>query len=242
MAQRPVIGRPGQFDQFRRECIQRLERASLIATDRAARGAQTGIRAAMAGAALGKLGNAIGYGSDLKRGRGVKRFGDGGFRCSGWVFIKGRSERTVGAVISYTEGSEIAPVRARWLWIAVPELQRVVGKGKGKQRLTPATYNSMGLDKKIGPLIFVMGRHSGEALLIVKRVTFDRFGRGGAKHGPRAVPRRGGIGGSRQLATNAVMFVGIKRTARSARLSPREILSEQQAALGFYRSEAMGKG
>lgn len=231
MAKNATIGRPNQFDQFRRECIQRMERASLIATDKAARGALADIRTAMADAGLGKLGNAIGGGSDLQKGRGVTRLPGGGYRASGWVYIKGGSDRTTGAVVAYTEGAEIVPVRSQWLWIATDEIPRLAGR----KRMTPELYNATGLSSSIGPLVQIQGRHNGEALLIARNVTVDRFGRPGRA---KALSKRG-VGPGREFRDFIVAFVGIRRTSRSARLSPSQIISLQIARLPAYRDAAM---
>lgn len=63
------------FSDFRRFNIQRIERAALIATDRATRQAHSQLRGDMASSGLGRLGNAIGSDSDLRRGTGVHRRG-----------------------------------------------------------------------------------------------------------------------------------------------------------------------
>jgi hypothetical protein len=232
MPRETSIGRPGQFDEFRRYCIQRLERAALIASDRAAAAALRDLRAAMAGAGLGRLGNALGYGSDLKKGRGVHRRGAEGFSASGWVYIRSRSERAVGAITAYTEGAEITPKKSPWLWISTDEIPRLVGR----RRMTPALYRSGGLESRIGPLVQIAGRHGGEALLIVRNVTVDRFGRAGKA---KALPKRGAVGSSRERKDFIVAFVGIRRTSRSARVHPREIMSLQQARLPEYRAAAL---
>lgn len=232
MARGPAIGRPGQYAEFRRHCIQRLERAALVSSDRAAREGLKGIRAGMQAAGLGRLGNALSYGSDLKKGRGVHRRGAEGFSASGWIFIRSRSERAEGAITAYTEGAEIAPRRSRWLWIATDEIPRRAGKFK----MTPARYREHGFESRIGPLEQIPGRHPGEALLIVRSVTVDRFGRRGKA---RRLPRRGGIGGSRERKDFIVAFVGIRRTSRSARVNPTQIISLEQARLPEYRAAAL---
>lgn len=232
MARQTAIGRPGQFAEFRRHCIQRLERAALISSDRAAAAALRDHRAAMEAAGLGKLGNALGYGSDLKKGRGVHRRGAEGFSASGWVYIRSRSERSVGAIVAYTEGADISPKKSPWLWISTDEIPRRAGRF----RMTPALYRSSGLESRIGTLVQIEGRHGGEALLIVRNVTVDRFGRAGKA---RRLPKRGGVGPSRERRDFIVAFVGIRRTSRSARVHPREIMSIQQARLPEYRAAAM---
>jgi hypothetical protein len=94
--------------------------------------------------------------------------------------------------------------------------------------MTPARYNAGGYASRIGPLEFMPGRNGGEALLIVRNVTTDRFGRGRA----RRLPRRGGIGGSRERKDFIVAFVGIRRTARSQRVNPVAIIKANVARLG----------
>ncbi|HEX5183583.1 MAG TPA: hypothetical protein VFW19_10585 [Allosphingosinicella sp.] len=235
MAQPARIGRPGQFDEFRRFCIQRLERSSLVATDRASANALRSLRYAMGGAGLGKLGNALTAGSDLQKGRGVKRVGSEGYRCSGWVVIRGTdSERTVGAIESYTEGSTIVPVKGSWLWIATDRIPRLVGR----KRITPGLYVEEGLDATIGKLEFVEGRHSGEGLLVVRNVTDDRFGRPGKL---KAIGPRGRIGANRQHVAEAVVFVGIRQTSRNQRVDAQQIIDAEAGNVPVYRQEAMGK-
>lgn len=225
MARSPIqIGRPGQFAEFRRFGIQRLEQAALQATDRAAKQSLREIRAAGQAAGLGRLMYALTAGSDLARGRGVHRRGSEGFSASGWIVLRSRSERAVGAIEAYTEGAEIGPRRGRWLWIATDEIPRRAAKF----RMTPALYRQHGFESRIGPLEFVPGRHPGEALYIVRNVTTDRFGRRGKA---RRLPRRGGIGSSRERRDFVVAFVGIKRTSRTARVNPREIISANAARI-----------
>ena len=49
----------GAFDDWYRFAEQRMERAALIATDRAATQGKADVRAAMSSAGIGRLGNAI---------------------------------------------------------------------------------------------------------------------------------------------------------------------------------------
>lgn len=235
MAQRPRIGRPGQFAEFRRFCIQKLERASLVATDKAARGGLSALRGAMRGAGLGGLGNALGYGSDLKKNGRVHRIGPEGYRASGWIFVRTGSERGRGAIEAYTEGAEIRPVRSRWLWIATREIRPRVGR----KRMTPDLYRKSGMEQTVGPLVSIPGRHRGERLLIVRDVTVDRFGRPGRA---RRVPRRGAVGGSRERKDFIVAFVGITGTSRAKRVDVPQIIGLEQARLPEYRDAAMRSG
>jgi hypothetical protein len=229
MARGFEIGRPGQFAQFRRQGIEKLEGVSLVATDRAARAAAAEIKAGLPG----KLGGAITSGSDLQKGRGVKRFGAEGYRASGWVITRGKSERTVGAIVSATEGAEIRPLKGPFLWIATDEIPRRAGR----YRMTPALYRRSGLESRIGPLVQIPGRHRGEVLLIARNVTVDRFGRRGRA---RRLPKRGAIGGSRERRDFIVAFVGIRNTSRTRRVDANQIISLQRARLTAYRVAAMG--
>lgn len=194
----------------------KLLRGMWRATDRGARDGADLVRADMAQAGLGRLGGAIGAGSDFRRQR-VHQTGRG-FKVSGWIHVRGRSERTLGALKIYTEGGDIAPVKGGWLWIATPEIPRL----SRRRRMTPALYNANGFAQRIGPLVFVRGRHAGEALLIVRNVTVDRFGRRGKA---RRLPRRGAIGSTREQREFIVAFVGIRRTSRAQRVNPRRIVA-----------------
>jgi len=213
----------GFVEHFKRHSIQRLERAALRQTHRVTIDSQRGIREAMAGADLGRLGNAIGASSDLSEGRGVHRRGEG-FSASGVIFIRGRSERTLGAIRAYTQGAVINPIKGHWLWISTSEIPSRAGRFD----MTPARYNASGLAARIGPLEFVPGRHGGEALLVVRNVSVDRFGRGRA----RRLAKRGSLGGSRERKDFIVAFVGIRNTSRTARLDPIAIIKANIARLG----------
>lgn len=199
---------------------RRAERALSRMVDRIAMQAKNDIRQDMAASGLGRLSGTIGAGSDLRK-RRVHRTARG-FSVSGWVFVRGKSDRTLGAIKAYTEGADITPQRSRWLWIATPAIPSRVGRFK----MTPARYDAAGLDGRIGPLVFVPGRSAAEALLVVKNVTVNRVSGGGA----RRRPRRGAIGSTREERDEIVAFVGIRRTSRARRTDPVEIMRRAVAA------------
>ena len=211
----------GNFPNFARFAKARVEKAALFASDKGAAIARAEIKAGL----KGRLGGAIGQDSDLKQGRGVYRRADGSSSASGVVFVRG-GERAKGAVISATEGANIAPRNGNWLWVATPQLQRRVGiKGqKGTRRLTPALYNKSGLPARIGPLVYIAGRHAGEALLVVKDITV----RQADGRNPRRLPLRGGVRAGRERVDQFVAFVGILRTSRTAYLDARAIITRVQ--------------
>ncbi|EQA97275.1 hypothetical protein [Sphingobium sp. HDIP04] len=232
---RPSLRPPSlnHFRDFQRGGIQRLENAALVASDRGARMVVSTLRAEMAAAGLGRLGNAITSTSDLRRSGRVHRRGAEGFSASGIVHLRTENERTVGAIISYTEGAEITP-RGPWLWIASDDLQKRV---KGNFRMTPARYRAGGYESKIGPLVQIPGRHPGEALLIVRNVTTRMAGRAN----PRRLPASGRVRAGRALQEQFVAFIGIRRTSRRARVNPRAILAWARSNLPFLIRQALGK-
>lgn len=221
----------GFVEEYKRNSIQTIERAMLVATDTASRNALKDIRGSNT---LGRLGNALGHFSDLKKGKGY-RFGQSGFSASGGIAIKTKNERTVGAIISYTEGTEILPVRGRWLWIPTAELGI---KRIGKKKVTPALYNSSGLPQRLGPLVFIPGRHSGEALLIIRNVQTSLAGRRRPIKGSKTGVARAG----RQQQESIVAFVGIKRTSRTKRIDVPAIMRANAARVGELFYNEMKKG
>ncbi|WP_126516779.1 hypothetical protein [Sphingobium amiense] len=210
-----------------------MENAALVATDRAARLAVSTLRAQMASAGLGRLGNAVTSSSDLRSSGRVHRRGAEGFSASGIVHLRTANERTVGAIISYTEGAEITP-RGPWLWIASDDLQKRV---KGNYRMTPAQYRAGGYERRIGPLIQIPGRHPGEAVLIVRNITTRAVGRAN----PRRLPNSGRVRAGRVLQDQFVAFIGIRRTARRARVNPNAIFDWARSNLPTFISQALGK-
>src|ERR1043166_2071955 len=153
-----------QLAAFLRSVEQQTATAALKATERAATRAKAAIRREMDGAGLGRLGKAVDANSDQSKGRGVHRTGDG-FSASGAVFLRSRSERTLGAVEAYAHGATIRPVRSRLLWIPSEAIQRVAGGGAKKRRLTPANWVALGMNSKLGPLVRITAS-DGTPLLI----------------------------------------------------------------------------
>lgn len=229
-----TIGRPGQFREFERYAAERFEQAALRSSARAARQATTDIRAAMRSAGLGKLANAIGTGSDLAKSGRAHRRGGNSFSASGWVHIRGHSERTLGALESATQGAEIVPRKGRWLAIATDRIPQRAGRLK----MTPALYRSTGLEERIGKLEFIPGRKSGEALLIVRNVAIDRFHRRG--RAPRRLTGRK-LHGSREARDFIVAFVLLRATSRAPRVDPASIIAANAARLPALLGEELRK-
>ena len=218
---------PGGFVTLGGELKKLAEGLAKDVSDRAAMRLKNQIRQDMAGAKLGRLGQAITHTSDKLKGGQMYRRG-GVSRASGIVYIRTKSPRTVGAIISYTEGAEILPVKSRWLWFPTDEAQRVIGSGKNRRRLTPALWKERGLDTKIGPLIRIKSIN-GNPILAVRNVGVSavaggsRRARGLTKSGR---PRKGD-----RIKELSVMFVGIPRTSRAERIDVKARAAEaaQQA-------------
>lgn len=222
----------GFVDEYKRNSIQTIERAMLVATDTASRNALKEIRGSNT---LGRLGNALGHFSDLKKGKGY-RFGASGFSASGGIAIKTKNERTVGAIMSFTEDeTEILPVRTPWLWIPTPQLGV---KRIGKKKITPALYNASPLPQRLGPLQMIPGRHAGEALLIIRNVQTSLAGRRRPIKGSKTGVARAG----RQQQEFIVAFIGIKRTARTKRIDVPAIMRANAARVGEFFYNEMKKG
>lgn len=208
----------GGFVTLGGELRRLAERLALDVSDRAANTAKTAIRRDMAGAKLGRLGNAIGHTSDKAEGGRVYRRGDT-IRASGVVFIRSKSPRTVGAIISYTEGAEITPKRSRYLWYPLESAQRLVGSGAERRRLTPALWSQRGLDRKIGPLFEIQGS-DGFPLLVVRNVGVSAVGARGGR--PRGLTKSGRPRKGDRIADLVPIFKGIPRTSRAARVNVRQ--------------------
>lgn len=208
---------PGGFVTLGGEIRRLAENLALEVSDRAASRALSNIRQDMAGAKLGRLGQAITMTSDKRKGGRLYRQGDVA-RASGVIYIRSKSPRTVGAIISYTEGAQILPVKGRWLWFPTENAQRVIGRGKERRRLTPALWRERGLDQKIGPLIRLRSVN-GNPILAVRNVAVGQVAGGRTKVKPRLKSGRAPKG--TVLRELVVMFVGIPRTSRQARVNVR---------------------
>lgn len=192
------------------------ERRLLVESDRAATEAKDEIRDEMTRARLGRLGNAIGATSDLKKGNGVHRSG-GKTTASGVVFIRSKSERTRGTIASYTEGGEILPRNSRWLWIATDDVPARAGRVK----ITPGNWSKFGLDQRIGPLVLVKSVN-GWPLLVVKDASVSLSGK---PRSAKSLTKTGKLRKGQTARSFIVAFYAIPRTSRQARLNPRAIAS-----------------
>lgn len=221
----------GGFVSAEKRIEELAESLLLRLSDRAsARGLQK-IRAAMRGANLGRLGFALAQTSDLKKSGKAFRRGDR-VSASGTIFIRSRSPRTIGAIVSYTEGATISPRRGRYLWFPTDDLMRRArvplprtggGRKAGNVRLEPHLWNRTGLDRSIGPLVFVRSR-SGRPLLIVRNAPVNQ-----ATGKVKKRTKKGRLSKGSVEKDFIVAFVGIPNTVRGRRVNPQQAVAQAVA-------------
>lgn len=224
-------------DQYFDGVTRDLEGALLRATQQGARRLKNSIRQAMAGAGLGRLGKAFGDTSDLAKGGIQRRYSNGGFSASGTVYVRSKSDRTLGAIQSYVEGSTIAPVRGRWLWIPTDAMQRVAGQGKNKRRLTPGNWAELGMEAKLGPLRYLKSVN-GWPLAAVENVGVSATG---AARSARSLTKRGMARKGQVRKELLVCFVAIPRTSRAARIDIQALLNQVAGELPALIRNEIGK-
>lgn len=229
-----------RFDQSALGAIERkldrqLRAAALQETHNAARGAVEDMRQQMSAAGLGRLGFALGSGSDKQKSGTVFALPGGRWSASGWVFIRSQSQRTIGAIKSYTEGAEILPRRGRYLWFPTDDVKRLVGlpipttgggRGTANYRLEPRYWDRT-YGRKFGPLQQIRGA-DGTPLLVVRNATVSLSGKRGSL---RPLTKTGRVPKGQVQQDTIVAFIGIPRTSRAARINPRTIAAARAAAM-----------
>lgn len=212
------------FPELKRAFDRRAQDAALRATDRAARRLKEAHRTEMAAAGLGKLGMALGSGSDLQKGGRVHR-GPDGWSVSGWVYVRAGSKRSRGALQAYTEGANITPKNpSGLLWYPTDDIMRMARIGKANYRLTPKLWRKT-YEARFGPLI----RLPGKNVLVVKNATLALSGK------PRSIKpltKRGKVPKGQVARAYVVAFIGIPHTSRAARVNPAAIARKVVAGLG----------
>lgn len=213
-------------DAIARRLDRQAERGALDLADRAAIAVKDAIRSDMAASGLGRLGMALGSGSDRRKTNAVHRRSGGGWSASGWVYIRSKSQRSVGAIISYTEGANIQPRRGRWLWIPTDDVRRLVGvplpssggNSKARIRLEPRYWDRT-YGRKFGPLVRLKA-DNGNPILVVKNATVSLSGKAGSLK-PRT--KTGKVPKGQVAQDMTVAFIGIPNTQRAARIDARAI-------------------
>lgn len=198
-------------------------RIAHFATDRATTFAKDLTRQRIQGAGLGRLANAVGSTSSLKRRR------TGNDNAWGAVFARGKAEsRGNQALLAYSEGATIYPRGGRkWLAFAT----NAVPKRAGRYKMTPARYRAAGLESTLGKLNFVPGRGGRVAYLVARKVvTSKRTGRILRQQGGRA--SRGS-----DNKDSVIAFILIRFTRRGQRFNQKQIMEQAIATVPRFAGE-----
>ena len=184
-----------QQKQFRSD----LQRAKVIATDRAARDARDAVAQTIRSVGLGRLGNAVGFTSS-------KRQGGNSADPYGAIYAKGGDESLAGGALeSYTRGATIRANNRQWLAYPTGAIPNKVGR----YRTTPILYSLSKSYGSIGGLVFKPIKPD-LALLVIKKVTLSPKNGRARKAGKN--PSK-----TRVNADEVVAFVLIRITRRAAR-------------------------
>lgn len=198
--------------------LPNLRRAAHYATDASIKEADETTRRTIRSVGLGKLANAIGSTSSLRKRRTSSN------NAWGAIYARGRpGGRGEQALLAYSEGARISPRGGRkWLAFATKAIPTRVGRLK----MTPELYQSSGLTSSIGRLVFIQ-RSAKEALLIVRKVQVSRrTGRakaGGGRKG-RGADAKGFI----------VAFILIRFTSRAQRFNQGAIVRRSGTRIPFH--------
>lgn len=217
--------RPGAASAFGRRVAAAERRAALVATDRASKLAQTRVRMKMGAVGLGRLGNAVGQTSALKKGNaGAGRTG----AAWGVIFARGGDDSLAGGALqAYSRGTVITAKNVEWLAFQTNAIPRRVGRF----RMTPARYRSSGFATSIGELVFKRIAPN-RAILVIRNVSLSPKNGRARKLGPR--PTR-----TRIPVKEVVAFVLIKQTKRAKRFDHVDIVRLASTFMPRYIEETM---
>lgn len=137
------------------------------------------------------------------------------------MYVRSKSELTLGTIAANTAGAQIAPRSGRYLWIPADDIP---ARG-GKVKITPRNWDKFGLDKRIGPLVMVKSSN-GRPLLSAQGATLSASGKTRSAKSRR---KDGGLRKGQIERDFVVAFVGIPRTSSAARVDVPAIMREVQA-------------
>lgn len=207
-----------------RRLAKAQHKAAVQATHHASQRAQKHIQAKVKSVGLGRLSNAVGQTSSLR-----KRQTEG--RPYGVIYARSGSKSDIGragaALEAYSRGSTITPHK-EWLAFATDAVPRLVGG----RRLTPKLYNSSGMANSVGKLRF-RAISQKLALLVVRNVSLHpKTGRAKAL-GPRR-PRTRVVPDK-----DTVVFVLIRVTRRAKRFDKDTLVKLYHGKVPDYIARAM---
>lgn len=196
-------------DRFKKD----QKRAAIEVADLAGEKMYRHTQAKMRSVGLGRLPNAVGFTSAKRKGGKY----DPKYGPYGVMFARGGDESLAGGALeSYSQGTTITPENGTWLAVPTAAAPRLVNVGGRRRRLTPARWKAVGLDQRIGKLIFRQIR-SDLALLVVRKVSLSPK-TGQAKALGKRAPRT-------RIVTDrdVVVFILIRQTRRAKRFDKDEI-------------------
>jgi hypothetical protein len=210
--------------------VPELRRAAHYAADKAIDHAKMLTRAKMASVRLGKLSNAVGTTSSLKKGRTQKNSSWGAIFARGGV-----NSRANQALMAYTQGALIRPTGGR-KWLAYPTkaagrlarlpIPRTSGRGYANFRNQPSRVRGM-------QLTFVQFSSTRAALVLKNASVSNKTG--------KAKPMGSRLGRGATREGMVVMFWLIRFTTRAARFSQDRIVREAAMAIPRFVAEYQAK-
>lgn len=210
---------PKAISRWGRKVAAAEKRAAHVAVDRASKVGQKRVQQKIKAVGLGRLSNAVGHTSSLRKGRK-----DG--KAWGVIFAKGGDQSLAGGALeAYSRGATIRPDDQEWLWFQTSAVPRRIGG----RRTTPSLYNASGLVTSIGPLEFRRTRRNTAQLFIRNVSLSPKTGR--AKAMGKRRPR------TRVAVREVVAFVGIRWTRRAKRLDQNEIMELASSLVPRYMVE-----
>jgi hypothetical protein len=199
-------------------------RIAHYATDKATTLAKDLTRQAIKGAGLGRLANAVGSTSSLR-----KKGGRTSDNAWGAIFARGKTaSRGNQALLAYSEGADIVPTSGKkWLAFATDALP----KRAGRYKMTPARYKASGLEQTLGKLRFVPGKGGRVAYLVAKKVVVS-------KRSGRILRQQGGkmTRGSNNK-DSIIAFILIRYTRRAQRFDQKRIMMQAIAEVPTFAFE-----
>lgn len=202
-----------RIEQQRVRDQQLLTRVAGGVNDDKTKAAQQRQRSAMQAAQLGRLGNAV----KVKTGRSRDQHGEP--NAFGVIYAdNGDKSRAGQALLAYSEGTTIAPIRGAWLWYQTDKLartSRIPGAGRAG-RLTPERYAAMG--SPLGPLQFA--RITPRFAKLYVEVADINVKTGRAVAAGRRRSR------TRVRTERVTLFFGIKNTRRAQRYDAARIVAQ----------------
>ena len=204
--------------------LPHLRKAAHYATDKAIEEAKTNTRTTIRAVRLGKLANAVGATSSLK-----KRRTNGG--AWGAIYARGGlHSRANQALMAYTQGATILPTGGR-KWLAYPAkaagrvarlpVPRIGGRGYANFKNQPSRSRMK--------LRFVRFSARSAALVLDNASVSNKTGRA------KPMGKRLGRGATRKPFV--VMFWLIKFTTRAKRFDQHQIVRRSGARIGHYAHE-----